>query len=154
MHRGGHNATPDHTSTGPDRTAVYPHAEAVTLMQRFRDQTCSQFDTVELPHEVATQSRHQCGQMKISSKGPTYDAPVSSHKIVPSQNTTSSHEGGTMQATSLSIPSSHKLRKLNLLITKFHFLGDYIQTIQQFGCTDSFSTQIIQYLFLYRKSKC
>ena len=30
MHHGEYNATPDHTNSGPDRTAVYPHAGAVT----------------------------------------------------------------------------------------------------------------------------
>ena len=119
------------------------------LMWQFRDQTCSKFDTIELPHEVATQSRwHHGGPTKISSKGPKCDAPggpssTSSHKVVPSPNTTSSHKGETTQATSLSILSSCKLRIMNLLTTKFHFLGDYVWTIQQFGCTDSFSTQII-----------
>jgi hypothetical protein len=119
------------------------------LMRQFRDQTCSKFDTVELPCEVAAQSRrHHGGPTKISSKGPKRDAPggpssASSHKVVPSPNTTSSHEGETAQATSLSIPSSRKLRIMNLLTTKFHFLGDYVWTIQRFGCTDSFSTQIV-----------
>ena len=80
------------------------------IMRQFRDQTCSQFDIVELPCEVAARSRHQRGQTKIFSKHPTYDAPAGpstalSHKVVP-------------------IPLSHKLRKLNLLTTKFHFLGD------------------------------
>ena len=90
------------------------------LMWQFRDQTCSQFNTVELPYEVAAWSRDQRGQTKISLKHLTYNAPA-----------------GPLST------SSHKLRKLNLLTTKSHFLGDYVQTIQHFGCTDSFSTQIV-----------
>jgi len=31
------------------------------LMWQFRDQMCFQFNTVELPYEVAAQSRHQRG---------------------------------------------------------------------------------------------
>jgi hypothetical protein len=101
-----------------------------SLMRQFRDQTCSQFDTVELPREVAARNRNQRrGQAKVSTKGLTLDGPegpssASSHQVIPSPNATSSPEGDTTQ-----VPSSRKLRTMNLLTTKFHFLGDYVQTI-------------------------
>jgi hypothetical protein len=44
-----------------------------------------------------------------------------------------------------SMSSSQKRKKLNLLTPKFHFLGDYVRTIRLFGCTDSFSTQVVCY---------
>ena len=131
-----------------------------TLMQQFRDQTCPQFDTVELPREVSTRNRHQQhGQAKVSSKVQSIDGckgPSSalSHQLVPSPNTTSSLEGATTQMASLSVPSTCKLKTINLLIVKFHFLGDYVQTIQRYGCIDSFSTQLVQHLFLSCQSKC
>jgi len=42
------------------------------------------------------------------------------------------------------LPSSGRKRKpLNLNTYKFHSLGDYVGTIELFGCTDSFSTQLV-----------
>jgi len=121
------------------------------LMWQFRDQMCSQFNTVELPQESATRNRQQRhGQAKVSSKvlpldGPEGPSTVSLLWEIPSQNAASSVEGDTttMQVASSSAPSSRKLRVMNLSTTKFHFLGDYMQTIQRFGCTDSFSTQLV-----------
>jgi hypothetical protein len=119
------------------------------LMRQFRDQTCSQFDTVELPREVAARNRNQRrGQAKVSTKGLTLDGPegpssASSHQVIPSPNAASSPKGDTRP-----VPSSRKLRTMNLSTTKFHFLGDYVRTIHQVGCTDSFSTQLVTHLFL------
>ena len=48
-----------------------------------------------------------------------------------------------MQMASFAGPSTRKLKSINLLTVKYHFLGDYVQTIQRFGCTDSFSTQLV-----------
>jgi len=39
--------------------------------------------------------------------------------------------------------SGRKKRTLNLNTYKFHSLGDYVRTIKLFGCTDSFSTQLV-----------
>lgn len=39
--------------------------------------------------------------------------------------------------------SSRKKRTLNLNTYKFHSLGDYVRAIKLFGCTDSFSTQLV-----------
>ena len=39
--------------------------------------------------------------------------------------------------------SGRKKRRLNLNTYKFHSLGDYVRTIRLFGCTDSFSTQLV-----------
>jgi hypothetical protein len=40
-------------------------------------------------------------------------------------------------------PSTRKAVKFNIFTIKFHFLGDYIPAIQQFGTTDSFSTETV-----------
>ena len=86
------------------------------LMQQFRDNTCSHFQTVELPRELAARNRqHQHGQDK-----------------------------GTHSSTLHPASSSRKTKSLNLLTPKFHFLGDYVKTIRMFGCTDSFSTQLVR----------
>jgi hypothetical protein len=39
--------------------------------------------------------------------------------------------------------STRKKRNLNLNTYKFHSLGDYVHAIKLFGCTDSFSTQLV-----------
>ena len=125
-----------------------------SLMWQFRDQTCSQFDTVDLPREVAAQNRNrQHGHAKVSRKGLTDDGPEGpmsalTHQVNQTPNAASSPEGNTMQ-----VPSSCKLRMINLFTTKFHFLGDYVQAIQRFGCTDSFSTQLVRLLFLCWQTK-
>lgn len=85
------------------------------LMRQFRDLTCSHFQTFELLREL--KARRQRDKDKPFSKHPS-----------------TSHD---------TAPSSRKMKTLNLLIPKFHFLGDYVQTIRMFGCTDSFSTQVV-----------
>jgi hypothetical protein len=98
--------------------ATLEHLKSLTkefglLMRRFRDLTCSQFQTVELPRELAARKRnHQREQAKTFSTLGTG-------------------------------ASSQKFKTLNLSTPKFHFLGDYVQAIQMFGCTDSFSTQVV-----------
>jgi hypothetical protein len=139
-----------HTDTSLERLR-HLTKEFGTLMRQFRDQTCPHFDTVELPREVSARNRHQRrGQAKVSSKGPTFNGPegpssASSHQLVPSPNNASSPqaEGATTQMASFAGPSTRKLKSINLLTVKYHFLGDYVQTIQRFGCTDSFSTQLV-----------
>jgi hypothetical protein len=102
--------------------ATLEHMESLTkefgyLMRQFRDLTCSHFQTVELPRELAARNRQlQCIQARTFN---THDP-----------------------STSL---SSRKQKTLNLFMPKFHSLGDYVQTIRMFGSTDSFSTQLVRY---------
>lgn len=103
--------------------ATLEHLSSLTkefglLMRQFRDHTHSYFQTVELPRELAARNRQQQRiQDKMLSTRPS-----------------------TLRTT----PSSRKIKKLNLLTPKFHFLGDYVPTIRMFGCTDSFSTQLVR----------
>jgi hypothetical protein len=103
--------------------ATLDHLESLTkefgrLMRHFRDVTCSQFQTVELPRELAARNRqHQRNQAK---------------------------RFGTQNQSAVNASSStRKPKSFNLLTPKFHSLGDYVQTIRMFGCTDSFSTQVV-----------
>lgn len=87
------------------------------LMRQFRDLTCSQFRTVELPRELTARNRqHQSAQDKTFSAHPSALGTAS---------------------------SSRKSKTLNLFTPKFHSLGDYVQTIRKFGGTDSYSTQAV-----------
>lgn len=42
-----------------------------------------------------------------------------------------------------SISEPRRKKNLNLFTPKFHAMGDYVHTIQMFGTTDSFSTQVV-----------
>jgi hypothetical protein len=102
--------------------ATLDHLNSLTkefgvLMRQFRDITCRHFQTIELPRELSARNRQrQRDQDKMFGTHP------------PNLNTSS---------------SSRKHKSLNLFTPKFHFLGDYVQTIRMFGCTDSFSTQLV-----------
>lgn len=87
------------------------------LMRQFRDTTCEDFDTVELPREVAARNRRQAGA--------GMDTEVTS----------------TKSPTAI---SARKKRRLNLGTVKFHFLGDYTRHIHRYGTTDSYSTQMVR----------
>ena len=80
------------------------------LMRQFHNTTCSEFETIELPHEVAACKRQQ-------------------QRV----------QDGAPNSRPSSLLSHRKLKTLNLLTPKFHFLGDYVHTIRMFGSTDNFS---------------
>ena len=71
----------------------------------FKDNTCTVFDTQELPREANKRYR---GEVK---------------------------KGGTSRS------SACKPKQFNLNTYKFHSLGDYVEHIQTFGTTDSYSTE-------------
>ncbi|KAF8873128.1 hypothetical protein BD779DRAFT_1452164, partial [Infundibulicybe gibba] len=96
------------------------------LLRQFRDLTCSQFHTVELPREVSARTRRQIRQRAAAT------APMPSPHPVPPA------------ARSIPLePTLPTATGLNLSTVKLHFLGDYVQHIRQFGTTDSYSTQIV-----------
>jgi hypothetical protein len=43
---------------------------------------------------------------------------------------------------------SSRRKKLNLNTYKFHALGDYVATIRLFGTTDSYSTQVVSFIYI------
>src|ERR1700733_9308128 len=99
--------------------ATLDHLESLAkefgrLMSQFRGLTCSQFQTAELPRELAARNRER---QRIQAK--------------------------TFNQSTLNTSSSRKQKTLNLFTPKFHSLGDYVQTIRMFGSTDSFSTQVV-----------
>ncbi|KAI0247483.1 hypothetical protein BJV78DRAFT_1133218 [Lactifluus subvellereus] len=105
------------------------HLEELTkefglLMRQFRDQSCSQFQTVELPQEVEARKRQQQPNANAMASN------VSPTPAVPSSTST-----------------SRKLKTLNISTYKFHSLGDYVRMIRLFGGTDSFSTQLVRFFY-------
>jgi hypothetical protein len=116
------------------------------LMRKFKDLTCSQFVTTELPREAAARLRQQQhAHNEISS------VPVghTESEVNPSSSSTAAHR---VAPTTSSNTSSRRVKPLNLLTPKFHFLGDYVQTIWMFGPINSFSTQVVSYLCCERFS--
>jgi hypothetical protein len=106
------------------------------LMRQFRDLTCSQFQTLELPRETAARYRRKTKQ-QITTAIP--DINVSSLPP-PIMSENSSSSDSRPQPSSGSGP---KTKRFNLFTIKFHFLGDYVRHIHLFGTTDSFSTQLV-----------
>ena len=104
------------------------------LMRQFRNLTCSQFQTMELPREVETRNRQQRVQAKQLSTGTR----------VPTASGSNSSSAST----------SRKPKTLNLLTPKFHFLGDYVRFIRMFGTTDVYSTQLVSKCYLYSGMCC
>jgi hypothetical protein len=149
------------------------HLEELTkefglLMRQFRDLSCSQFQTVELPREVEGRKRRrrraQAKQSPASTgvrSEPTAvsssntNIPVSTAQPTPSTananaTATTSNASPTASPTpaaSSSTSASRKLKTLNIFTYKFHSLGDYVRTIRLFGGTDSFSTQLVRFFY-------
>ncbi|KJA13982.1 hypothetical protein HYPSUDRAFT_150921, partial [Hypholoma sublateritium FD-334 SS-4] len=94
------------------------------LMRKFQDLTCAKFSTVELPKERAARRRRQ---IKRGVPKPVADSDMTD--VTPAS--------GTVSECKL-LPAN-----LNLSTVKFHFLGDYVQHIRNFGTTDSYSTQLV-----------
>ena len=129
------------------------------LMREFRDLTCSQFQTVELPRETAARYRRQTNEQLTKAQSSSSSAPAD---LIPNPSSTvleSTADIATplpsatnpLSATSSSghsqaQPSSGsgpKRKGFNLFTIKFHFLGDYVRHIRLFGTTDSYSTQLV-----------
>lgn len=105
------------------------------LMRQFRDFTCTEFETTELPRETAARARREAASAAFANPHPP----------------TESSETPPLAATSVPavVPatmskSRSKKKALNLLTVKFHFLGDYVRHIRQYGTTDSYSTQLVR----------
>lgn len=84
-------------------------------LRRFKNYTCSFFDTKELPKEEAARGRRQAKKAVA---------------------------GGTTQPQPMK--TSVKTKVFSLLTYKLHALGDYVSTILFYGSTDSYSTQPVR----------
>ncbi|KAF9046642.1 hypothetical protein BJ165DRAFT_1611041 [Panaeolus papilionaceus] len=83
-----------------------------TLLRDFRDATCAEFETVELPKEAAARARRKAASTSEQLSTGSGSSP------------------------------NRRPRTLNLQTVKMHFLGDYVDCIRLFGTSDSFSTQL------------
>jgi hypothetical protein len=149
------------------------HLEELTkefglLMRHFRDLSCSQFRTVELPREVEERKRQwqraQAKQLPAStgtgvrsepSAASSSNTSVPASTAQPSPSTANANANSTSTTSNVSptpaAPSSTSTscrpKTLNIFTYKFHSLGDYVQAIRLFGGTDSFSTQLGRFFY-------
>ncbi|KAJ7849460.1 hypothetical protein B0H13DRAFT_1645005, partial [Mycena leptocephala] len=100
------------------------------LMREFKNTTCTEFDTFELPREAAARGRRE--QRAANARAAVAGASVPN--TVP-----------TSPTPAAAAKSSKKPKTLNLNIYKWHALGDYVPTIMLFGPTDSYSTQLVSF---------
>jgi hypothetical protein len=143
------------------------------LLRQFRQLTCTEFHTVELPREAeaCVRKRNLGVATDIQCPNPIQPQPnvaapptvmISGARGHLSQLITSDNQVATGKYTIQCFDSklinqdvdrdagssrgqSGRLKPkiLNLLTVKFHFLGDYVQHIRFFGMTDSYSTQLV-----------
>jgi len=87
-------------------------------LRHFKEVTCPCFNTVETDREYNARRRGAERRM--------------------------SHQ----QANTEQLPgtSGKRHKTFNLLTSKLHALGDYVETIKVFGTTDSYSTQIVRFI--------
>lgn len=85
----------------------------------FERETCSVFDTRELPCEANARQRR-----KQKSKQGCLPAPA---------------ERGSLDGSATA--EGRRPKKFNLQTYKYHSLGDYPDTIRQYGTSDSYSTE-------------
>ncbi|KAJ7185362.1 hypothetical protein C8R46DRAFT_377085 [Mycena filopes] len=90
------------------------------LVREFKNTTCVEFETFELPREVAARGRQE--QRAANAKAAA--------------------AGGATPAAPAPAKPSKKTKTLNLNIYKWHAMGDYVPAILLFGPTDGFSTQL------------
>jgi hypothetical protein len=127
------------------------------LMRNFRDLTCSQFATKELPREAAARVRRQAQRKVAANKNTPPSNSVPPASLAPnntsansgniSNPTTSTPQTAPSEPDDSSVPKGKqkqpKLKTLNIFTYKFHALGDYVRSIRVFGTTDSYSTQLV-----------
>jgi hypothetical protein len=102
----------------------------------FADKTCSAFAKRELRREVAVRNRRQ--QKKA-------EAQLASKKKAPNCIVADSATKGLGEGSRVKTFSLHSY--------KYHSLGDYADTICQFGTTDSYSTEPVRTCHFVYKSR-
>ncbi|KIM51114.1 hypothetical protein SCLCIDRAFT_33728 [Scleroderma citrinum Foug A] len=95
--------------------------ESVTVMlgnhlRTFTNETCATFSTKELHREAEAQTRRQARETLLK-------------------------QGVFSRQPNNTYTSTRKAKTLNLQTYKLHALGDYVEQIQTYGTTDSYSTQ-------------
>ncbi|EDQ99293.1 uncharacterized protein LACBIDRAFT_335113 [Laccaria bicolor S238N-H82] len=121
----------------------------------FQEKLCLAFDTKELKREAAARQRQQAKKASVpvnksalagaatSNDTDINTATVEPHTMQGALSLTDSADGSTTsrKATQAKLPPGRRKKTLNLNTYKAHALGDYVETIQRYGTTDSYSTE-------------
>jgi hypothetical protein len=81
----------------------------------FADETCSSYNTFELPREVAARKRRQSKRLQTDIPGAE-------------QN----------------LEKTRRRKTYNMNTYKHHALGDYVEAIRTYGTCDSYSTELVR----------
>ena len=100
-------------------------------LRHFKEVTCPCFSTVETDREY--KARHRAAEQRNLKTRQDTNTTVA-------MTVESTASGARSTSTSGKRPKT-----FNLLTSKLHALGDYVETIKMFGTTDSYSTQIVSY---------
>lgn len=90
-------------------------------LREFEGKVCSAYVTRELPRETAARERKQKVASHKETSSITAPQPFNDVDSKPKQ----------------------QIRSLNLQTYKYHSLGDYVETIRQYGTTDSYNTETV-----------
>jgi hypothetical protein len=136
-----------HTDTTLDILAQL----TITLGDTFREfkaETCSAFATQELERERAARQRRE-GKKAAKKAEASGTGTTETSGNTGNVRKRKRFQKKTSKDTELdsSDDNARKPADLNLNTYKFHAMGDYVSTIQQFGTTDSYSTQSVSLIF-------
>ena len=114
--------------------------EAVTVslgneLRRFSHTTCSVFATKELRREYNARLRRKVSTAAKKSHEPANPTNQPLTEMDPSGP--SANDPSSVQPC----PEGQRLKTFNLSTFKCHSLGDYVNTIRQYGTSDSYSTE-------------
>jgi len=136
-------------------------------LRHFHRDTCAAFSTRELQKEATARCRRQAitkiSQSQVRSDHnasntcptPSLELPINPESTC--QPCTSSLQsaqpsleppGDPEAASQRLVLTSRRLKGLNLNTYKIHALGDYVNTIRNYGTTDSYSTELVCALVL------
>ncbi|KAF9551569.1 hypothetical protein CPC08DRAFT_738298 [Agrocybe pediades] len=92
-----------------------------SLLRKFKKDVCSNYQTIDLPHEEAARGRRQAA---LASRNGQQQQPKAATSSIPAKK------------------GAKKLREFNMETYKMHAFGDYPDSIRMFGTSDNMSTQI------------
>ena len=110
-------------------------------LRKFAGKITKSFVVKEHPKEAAARARRNAANLRkkiAKGKGPAKSAPM--------KKSNKGKQPAKKHITKGKNPK--KAISMSLLTYKLHALGDYVETIRQWGTTDSYNSQIVRIYFL------
>lgn len=110
-------------------------------LRHFRDHIAKAYNTFETPQEYDKRMRRK---PKTTTDLPTSppQVPGISPDVV-EQSSVQSGQATTKNPQDIQLDKQRRTKAFSLQTFKVHALGDYVEAIERFGTTDSYSTQIV-----------